>query len=115
MKRIGSTMIVLAAALALAALPALAGNAVPRGGPGPIATASAARQVLRSRGLADIRHLWRIGDYWESEAQAGGRPVVAYLFDNGTLWLRHYPRAEMRQAFGGPVVTRRAGAESVLQ
>jgi Na+/H+-dicarboxylate symporter len=94
MKRFVTAMIALT--LASVALPAFAG------GPVPITTAAAARLQLRARGLADIRDLWHIGDYWESEVAVAGKPMVAYLFDNGTLWLRRYPRAEMRQAFGGP-------------
>jgi hypothetical protein len=101
MKPTGWAMIALAIASFLAP-PALAGGPAAASGPGPIRTAATARQALRARGLIEIRHLWHIGDYWESEVEDQGRSMVAYLFDNGTLWLRHYPRSEMREAFGGP-------------
>lgn len=102
MKPFGSTMIALVAASVIVALPAFASGSAAAGRPGPIKTAAAARQALHAHGLADIRHLWHIGDYWESEVESRGEVMVAYLFDNGVLWLRHYPHAEMRQAFGGP-------------
>lgn len=58
-----------------------------------------ARATLRRHGLADIRGLGRVGDYWEAEARSGGKPVVVYLIDNGALYIRHYSRAAVAATF----------------
>ena len=59
-----------------------------------------ARAVLRRHGVAEIRGLARIGDYWEAAATEHGRPVVVYLLDNGNLSIRHYSRTAMAATFG---------------
>lgn len=62
--------------------------------------ASWARAVLHRHGVAEIRSLARIGDYWEAAATEHGRPIVVYLLDNGNLSIRHYSRAAMAATFG---------------
>lgn len=59
-----------------------------------------ARGQLADHGLHDIRGLARVGDYWEAEARAQGRPVVVYLQDDGTLTFQHASRAKAEATFG---------------
>jgi hypothetical protein len=59
----------------------------------PIATDDEARGVLLRHGLSQISELGRVGDYFEANARLGGKPVVAYLFDNGSLKIDRHPAA----------------------
>lgn len=64
-----------------------------QGGTRPrIATEAEARRALLRHGLADVTALGPVGDYWEANARAHGEPVVAYLFDDGTVWIKRHPR-----------------------
>jgi hypothetical protein len=62
--------------------------------------ASWARAMLRRHGLRHIHGLSRVGDYWEAEARFGGREIVVYLIDGGTLLIHHYSPGSMAAAFG---------------
>jgi hypothetical protein len=69
--------------------------------PAPQITRDAqAEAILHDQGITAIRRLGQIGVYWEGEGLANGAPVAAYVFANGTLWIRHDPRALLTQAFG---------------
>jgi hypothetical protein len=69
--------------------------------PAPQITSQAqAEAVLHDHGITTIRRLGQIGDYWEGEGLASGVPVAAYVFANGTLWIRNDPPALLTQAFG---------------
>ncbi|HUZ72593.1 MAG TPA: hypothetical protein VMU87_06390 [Stellaceae bacterium] len=57
-----------------------------------IATAARARHALLHRGFKDVTALGPVGDYWEANADAHGRPVVVYLFDDGTLRVKNDPK-----------------------
>lgn len=65
-----------------------------------IASEGQARAALAGDGVTDLRGLGQVGDYWEGEGLRHGQPVVAYLFDNGAVEIKHYPPGEIRQAFG---------------
>src|ERR1700683_554723 len=65
--------------------------------PGPsIATEAQARLALSRHGLTDVTPNGPVGDYWEANARDHGQPVVAYLFDNGTLRLDRHPKATVQ-------------------
>jgi hypothetical protein len=89
----------MAAALFGLAAPAPAGASLPpptvfqwpaRNGPA-IATEAEARRALLLHGLRDVTRLGPVGDYWEANARAHGRRVVAYLFTDGTLRIDRHP------------------------
>ncbi len=67
---------------------------IPAPAPAPaIATEAQARLSLARHGLTDITQIGPVGDYWEANARDRGQPVIAYLFDNGTLRLDRHPKA----------------------
>jgi hypothetical protein len=57
-----------------------------------ITTDAEARRVMMQHGLAQVAQLGRVGDYFEANARLGGQPVVAYLFDDGTLRIDRHPK-----------------------
>jgi len=61
--------------------------------------AAQARNALLRRGFRDITQLGSVGDYWEANARTHGKPVVVYLFDDGTLWVQSHPA--MKVVTGG--------------
>ena len=94
--------LVLAAAPAFAAAPALARTAIviPPPPQPKIATESAALAALRHDGIRKVERLGRVGDYWESEGLLDGRPVVAYLYADGALEVQPATATALLQAFG---------------
>jgi len=65
-----------------------------------IATETQARAALARQGVHDLQHLGQVGDYWEGEGRAAGKPVVAYAFANGAVEIRPASSAQLQQAFG---------------
>lgn len=65
-----------------------------------IATAGAARDALRRHGMAAIRGLGRIGDYWEAEGLRRGRPVVGYAYRDGEVSIRGATPEQLVETFG---------------
>jgi hypothetical protein len=53
-----------------------------------VATDEQALAVLHQRGIARVRSLGRVGDYWEGEGLLAGKPVVAYVFTDGALQIQ---------------------------
>jgi len=102
MKRIGFSVIAFAAASVLA-LPVAAQGVAPlsscRVG-GRVETENGALAVLHRCGVNSVAGLGRVGDYWEGEGLLRGKPVVAYLYDEGTLSLQRYPTKQLMAAFG---------------
>jgi len=96
---------VIAAAVALAAPAAFAQTSLilppyDGGTPPAIATQGQALAALSHRGVADVRCLALVGDYWEGAGMLGGKPVVAYVFDNGALEIHPASPGALMQAFG---------------
>lgn len=63
-----------------------------------IATASEALAALQARGVADVRRLGQVGDYWESDGRLAGEPVVAYVFDDGAVEVKPSAPGALRSA-----------------
>jgi hypothetical protein len=69
------------------------------GPPAPaIVTDDQALAALHQRGVAAVRRLGRVGDYWEGEGLLGGRPVLAYVFEDGATATRPAAPSDVRQA-----------------
>ena len=64
---------------------------IPAVRPPPIATEAQALRALARHGLTDVLELGPVGDYWEANAYDHGKPVVVYLFDDGTLRIERHP------------------------
>lgn len=80
------------------------------GSPPKIATQAQAIGVLQQRGIADIRHIGKVGDYWESDGVLRNKPIVAYVFDSGAIEIK--PAApEAQSAALPPVDAREQSAE----
>lgn len=56
-----------------------------------IGSAAQAARALMDHRLTDIAQLGPVGDYWEANARADGKPVVVYLFDDGSLRIVRHP------------------------
>jgi hypothetical protein len=56
--------------------------------PAKVATDAQAMAVLHQRGIAHVSGFGRVGDYWESEGTLAGKPVIAYVFNNGVLQIQ---------------------------
>jgi hypothetical protein len=53
--------------------------------PAKIATDDQALATLHQHGIARVSGLGRVGDYWEGEGLLKGKPVIAYVFNDGAL------------------------------
>jgi hypothetical protein len=56
--------------------------------PAKVATDAQALVVLHQRGIARVRSLGRVGDYWEGEGMLAGKPVIAYVYGDGALQIQ---------------------------
>jgi hypothetical protein len=50
-----------------------------------VATDDEALAVLHHNGIAQVKTLGHVGDYWEGEGTLQGKPVIAYVFTDGAL------------------------------
>ena len=56
-----------------------------------------ARAAMEHHGLVNITALGPVGSYWEANAEERGKPVVVYVFNNGTLWVQHDPKVTVQE------------------
>ncbi len=50
-----------------------------------VMTDDEALAAMHQHGIAQVRTLARVGDYWEGEGTLKGKPVIAYVFTDGAL------------------------------
>lgn len=100
----GMSPIAFALAVAVFAGPAVAETTlvIPAPSAPKIATEGQALAALHARGVSQVRHIGLVGDYWEGMGIEGGRPVVAYVFDNGAIETHPASADELQQAFLPP-------------
>lgn len=82
------------------------------GDPSPkIATEAQALHALQRRGVARVRHIGKVGDYWESDGMLNGKPVVAYVFDSGAIEIKPAAPDTLQSAALPPVDVQEQSAE----
>jgi hypothetical protein len=82
------------------------------GDPSPkVATEAQAVGALRQRGIVGIRHIGKVGDYWESDGILNDKPIVAYVFDSGAIEIKPGAPEALQSAALPPVDTREQSAE----
>jgi hypothetical protein len=87
-------LIVAIALAARAAVPAVAqAEVLPSPYDGSDTTAAVitdddALAALREHGIMQVRTLGRVGDYWEGEGTLNGKPVIGYVYADGSFKLQ---------------------------
>ncbi len=71
-----------------------------------ISTEAQARHAMLRHGLKNVTQLGPVGDYWEANADKRGKPVVVYLFADGTLRVERHPKIMVEA--GGRMARRHA-------